>query len=313
MIAWSLGRALCHERITVSGLVYNSYDLTSSVKTTRIGDAGDGPLVSIIVPTKNSEASIVACLESAKWQHHTNIEIIVVDCYSTDKTRFLAEASARVYLWNGERSEARNLGARLAQGPYILFIDSDMLLPPELVTECLQNIREGIAAIIIPEIAKAEGFWGMCRKLEKDSYEGNDLFEAPRFFNTNAFRLLGGYDDSLPAGGEDWDLHSRFLKSRFQMARVNCPITHVEGRLSLKRCVTKKLYYGSNMSVYMRRYPIRGAIQLFPIRSSFLRNRKLTRQPRLFFGLLIMKVCEAIAGVLGLVRSEVMGPGGSDQ
>ena len=48
------------------------------------------PLVSVIVPTKNSQATLGACLHSIKAQTYPHIELIVVDNFSTDGTLALA-------------------------------------------------------------------------------------------------------------------------------------------------------------------------------------------------------------------------------
>ncbi|MFH7873662.1 MAG: glycosyltransferase, partial [Candidatus Aenigmatarchaeota archaeon] len=48
------------------------------------------PLVSIIIPTYNSEKTLAKCLESIKNQSYKNIEIIVVDRFSKDKTAEIA-------------------------------------------------------------------------------------------------------------------------------------------------------------------------------------------------------------------------------
>ena len=50
------------------------------------------PLVSVIIPTKNSAEFIGKCLRSIVKQSYKNIEIIVVDNYSTDKTREIVES-----------------------------------------------------------------------------------------------------------------------------------------------------------------------------------------------------------------------------
>ena len=49
------------------------------------------PLVSVIIPTKNSARTIEACLRSVKYQDYKNIEIIVVDNFSTDGTQEIAK------------------------------------------------------------------------------------------------------------------------------------------------------------------------------------------------------------------------------
>jgi glycosyltransferase involved in cell wall biosynthesis len=68
-------------------------------------------LVSVIVPTRNSEKTIETCLESIRRQTYPNIEIIVIDAYSRDSTRKIAEKyGARIAVSRAYRSEARNIG-----------------------------------------------------------------------------------------------------------------------------------------------------------------------------------------------------------
>jgi arabinofuranan 3-O-arabinosyltransferase len=103
------------------------------------------------------------------------MEVIVVDNYSTDGTRGIAEKyGAKVVLCRGVRSKARNVGADLAKGVFIFSIDSDMELTPNVVGECVAKAESGFDAVIIPEVSVGEGFWAKCRALEKLCYIGDD-------------------------------------------------------------------------------------------------------------------------------------------
>ena len=62
------------------------------------------PLVSVIIPTKNSTRTIEICLQSIKKQSYPKIEITVVDNYSRDKTKEIAQKYAKVYNKGTERS-----------------------------------------------------------------------------------------------------------------------------------------------------------------------------------------------------------------
>ncbi|MEM4731518.1 MAG: glycosyltransferase [Candidatus Aenigmatarchaeota archaeon] len=67
------------------------------------------PLVTIIVPTFNSEKTLQLCLESIRKQTYKNIEVIVVDNYSTDSTVSVAKKyDAKVIQVRGERARAKN-------------------------------------------------------------------------------------------------------------------------------------------------------------------------------------------------------------
>ncbi len=110
-----------------------------------------GPVVSVIVPARNEEASLGACLESLVGQTGILFEIIVVDDGSTDRTRQIATSFPSVKLieapplplgWSG-KNNAVTAGARVARGRWLLFTDADTVhLPVSLsrsVTEAEQN------------------------------------------------------------------------------------------------------------------------------------------------------------------------------
>lgn len=95
-------------------------------------------LVSVIMPSYNSEKFIAQSLESALAQTYADLELLVIDDGSTDGTLGIAQGYAkqdsRVKVLkmpsNGGAAESRNLGIQHAQGRYIAFLDSDDLWLP---------------------------------------------------------------------------------------------------------------------------------------------------------------------------------------
>ncbi len=86
-------------------------------------------LVSITIPTYNSEKTLKKTLQSIKAQTYPYIELILVDSNSTDKTLEIAEEfGAKVYQYEGTLLGAREVGAKKAKGKYILLVDSDHIL-----------------------------------------------------------------------------------------------------------------------------------------------------------------------------------------
>lgn len=88
--------------------------------------------VSIIVPIFNSAKSLERCVESILGQTYRNIEIILVDDGSTDRSRSICDEFAKrdsriivLHQDNSGVSSARNCGISLANGDYIQFVDSD--------------------------------------------------------------------------------------------------------------------------------------------------------------------------------------------
>ncbi|MFQ5821146.1 MAG: glycosyltransferase [Candidatus Heimdallarchaeota archaeon] len=268
----------------------------------------DKSLVSVIIPTKNSEATIKKCLESIKNQTYPNIEIIVVDSFSRDKTKKIAENyGARLIEINAKRSEARNIGAERARGEFIFFIDSDMELDCNVIEECVKKVREGYDAVISPEISVGEGFWARCKALEKLCYVGDDLIEGSRFFERAVFEAVNGYDPWLEAG-EDWDLHKRIKEGGFEIARIKACIKHHDEQISLWNSMKKKYYYAKTIDKYIQKYPNFAKKQLTPFRGVFFRNwRMLVTDPIHALGLLVMKICEFGAGGLGFIKDKCSG------
>ncbi len=99
---------------------------------------GKGPteiLVSIIIATFNAEEHIRACLESILQQPEKNIEIVIVDGGSTDKTiTVVKEFDAPNIIWKSEPDEgiydATNKGTKIARGKWFYFLGSDDRLLP---------------------------------------------------------------------------------------------------------------------------------------------------------------------------------------
>jgi hypothetical protein len=96
------------------------------------------PTLSIIIPVYNRADYLSACVNSARDQTFTNIEILLVDDYSDEETRAFLDVFAmddprvRVISNQGKKgaNPCRNLGLRESRGEYVLFLDSDDILCP---------------------------------------------------------------------------------------------------------------------------------------------------------------------------------------
>jgi glycosyltransferase involved in cell wall biosynthesis len=92
----------------------------------------NNPKVSIIVPVYNTAKYIKQCVNSITSQDYTNIEVILVNDGSTDKSPEICETLSRqddrvkvFHKLNEGAAEARNFGLRNAGGSWIIFVDSD--------------------------------------------------------------------------------------------------------------------------------------------------------------------------------------------
>jgi glycosyltransferase involved in cell wall biosynthesis len=119
------------------------------------------PEVSIIVPARNEEASLGACLESLTAQTGVTFEIIVVDDASTDRTREIAQGFAGVRVlfprplhedgagktWTG-KNNAMIAGAKAASGQWLLFTDADTVHLPGSLARALEEAKKERADLL---------------------------------------------------------------------------------------------------------------------------------------------------------------------
>jgi len=272
--------------------------------------AAGGPVVSVVVPTRNAARTLAACLESIRAQTHEPLELVVVDNASTDGSEQLATRWADVVLRGGpERSAQRNRGAAESKGEFLLFIDSDMVLEPNVAAACVEIVTRGVDAVVIPEQSFGDGFWARCKTLERSCYLGDESIEAARFFRRSLFEAVGGYDEDLDAM-EDWDLHERVRQAHARLGRADALIWHDEGRLRLGPLAAKKFEYGRSFSRYLAKHPRLAGRQVVPFRQAFVRHRhRLAADPVTAAGMFVMKLSEGVAGGAGLVFARLRNPG----
>jgi glycosyltransferase involved in cell wall biosynthesis len=111
----------------------------------RKGAANALPGISVVIPAHNEERYLDATLEALNRQSHRAKEVIVVANGCTDGTVQVAQRGCDRCLILPEKNlgKARNLGARAAEGPLLLFLDADTLLEPE----ALRRIGEQFSAL----------------------------------------------------------------------------------------------------------------------------------------------------------------------
>ena len=99
-----------------------------------MAEMNNKPLVSITIPTYNSEKTLPLCLEAVSKQSYTNIETLLIDSHSTDGTRDIAASfGVKVIECEGKLLSARYLGWEKSKGEYIAFIDTDQVLEAKAI------------------------------------------------------------------------------------------------------------------------------------------------------------------------------------
>ena len=105
-----------------------------------MGTVNKKPLISVIVPVYKVEQYLHVCVDSILNQTYTNLEIILVDDGSPDNCPAICDEYAAkdsrvkvIHKANGGLSDARNVGISVINGEYLMFVDSDDILPLEAV------------------------------------------------------------------------------------------------------------------------------------------------------------------------------------
>lgn len=269
-------------------------------------------LVSVIMPTKNSGEFLRSSLISLRNQSYPNIEIIVIDGDSQDETLDLAsEFECKVFQFDPHlpsgRFDApyrRNYGSKQATGSYIYYLDADMELMRDVIKEAVDLCEFLYDAVIIPEDSFGSGVWAKAKNLERRCYWGDNLVEAPRFFRKNIWNDLGGLDQDLGGGGDDWDLREKALEKGYQIGRTKSMVIHHEGKLKLGKLCKKRFMYGRDSLKYIRKRPRSGIKSYWPIRGCYFRSWRLFMErplDSLFF--IFMRVMEYAAGGAGVIFS----------
>lgn len=151
-------------------------------------------MVSVIIPVFNVENCVAKCIESVICQTYKNIEIIVIDDGSTDRSgdicdyyRGKDDRIIVIHKENGGLSEARNSGIDHSSGVWISFVDSDDWIEPEFIEKLVRGINSERT------ISMCYYYKDSYNKREKNVFCTNNEHILP---NKKALRLL--LEDEYP-------------------------------------------------------------------------------------------------------------------
>lgn len=173
------------------------------------------PFFSVIIPAYNRLCTLPATLESVLHQTYTDFEVIVADDGSSDGTsKWVNDQSDNriryVYQSNRGVCAARNLGASIAEGMYLIFLDSDDLVLPTWLADFKEEI-----VLSNPEVV-------FCKRIingQTTDGKGYQGFLAGTFAVLHTvFKKIGGYDECLRFGENTelkWRLHDVGARIQF--------------------------------------------------------------------------------------------------
>jgi len=189
------------------------------------------PKVSVVIPCYNAHTYLQETLDSVHAQTVAGIEIILVDDGSDNPATlaFLASLGPDVTLIrkpNGGLSSARNAGFAAARSPYVLPLDADDIIRPQMVEKCLDLFeRERNLDCVYTQIEVFGDEHGVVRKTV-NTFEQLATNQLPycMMLRRMFWAKVGGYDEAMRSGYEDWEFNIRLIKFGCRMRVIDEPL-----------------------------------------------------------------------------------------
>ncbi len=210
------------------------------------------PLVSLLIPSFNHEKYIHSCIDSIIAQTYQNIEVIIIDDGSKDKTfeeikkreDDLKKRFLRVIINKNEENigvtKTLNLGLKKVKGEYVKILASDDMLLPQAIEKLVDFLEKNIEsdlvfcnARLVDDKTKFED-----RDLETELlykkpvkfiptsferlYRGNCIAAPCVMFRKEIFDKLGGFDETI--GIEDWEYMLRMAVNGYRQDYLDEPL-----------------------------------------------------------------------------------------
>jgi glycosyltransferase involved in cell wall biosynthesis len=174
-------------------------------------------LVSVVIPAFNAQDWISETLKSVLLQTYENIEVIVIDDGSTDRTLAITEMglqsspfSSRVLVQNNLGvCAARNRGWREASGQWIQFLDADDILDPRKIGAQITHPAASGADVVYSDwgrLTYCSGRWCQSKEIRRPSIGSNAVADilldknfqqlGSQLFNKRALARVNGFDEA---------------------------------------------------------------------------------------------------------------------
>lgn len=195
-----------------------------------------GALVSVNIPTYNSQKTLEETLSSVRSQTYKDIEIIVIDSYSKDRTIAIAKQYNSKIFTADSLALARKVGVENSVGKYIFLVDSDQVLENDAIDQCVKACEEeGYDAVTLFEQSKITKNTFAERVIAYDKWLFHSLGDddpihgtaIPRFFKA-AFMKKVDFLNNPPITFEHSMIHNEIVKMGARVKFIDAHIYHYE-------------------------------------------------------------------------------------
>ncbi|MDE2336506.1 MAG: glycosyltransferase [Alphaproteobacteria bacterium] len=189
-------------------------------------------LVTIAIPAYNSEKYLAPALQSCLDQTWPNIEVVISDDQSKDRTveiikAFMAKSDKISYITQEKNlgiSANVNAAVRMGKGEFAIILDHDDILPPHHVERMLKHFTSKDIALVHCNAMRIDGDGNEIKMVGNDAEKirqtkeplkalcfNNFIQSCGMMFRRGAFDAIGGWDPSFHLDGE-WDSYIRYAE-----------------------------------------------------------------------------------------------------
>jgi glycosyltransferase involved in cell wall biosynthesis len=264
------------------------------------------PLVSLNIATYNSAKTLAKCLDSVKNQAYKNIEIVIMDSYSKDGTLDIARSYGARIVFADTLAAARKAGSDASTGEYVCIVDSDQILEPNVIAECVKACEEeGFDGVTLFEKSLITKNTFVERVIAYDKEIFHSLHDddpikgtaIPRFFRASFFKKVE-FEKNPPITFEHTIIHHKIVEMGAKIKFVDAYIWHHEAT-TIREVARKFFRYGY---YYIPAFKFNKELAVhhsMPRRTYF--HYKAIRNPVLFIGLFYVYFVKAIAAAAGAI------------
>lgn len=190
------------------------------------------PKVSIIIPCYNQGKYVAEAINSALRQTFKDIEIVCVNDGSTDNSVEIIKSFENKYknfiFLNNEENRgviySRNFAIKNCNGTYILPLDADDIIDPTYVEKAVKildnNSNIGIVYCKAKIFGNYDKYWNLKPFNKSDILYENCIF-CSVLFRKSDFLKIGGYNNNMKYGCEDYDLWLSFIEQGLEVFQIN--------------------------------------------------------------------------------------------
>ncbi|AZA81725.1 glycosyl transferase family 2 [Chryseobacterium lactis] len=187
----------------------------------------DTPLISIIVPAYNQARYLNECLQSIMDQTFKKWECIIVDDGSPDNTENIVqtwlEKDTRFKYYkkqNGGVSTARNFGIEKASGQWILPLDGDDKIENQYLELASIHFEESDIVYCYAQYFGLRNDEFVLENFQIPNMLLENQIFCTAFFKKEDWKNIGGFDETMHKGYEDWDFWLSFISLKKQNIRI---------------------------------------------------------------------------------------------